>query len=115
MSEAKHTPGPWQIELPLESEMDSSPIIAAHHGKTLVAEILGPLTDEDGPARGHYDCFLIRAAPALLRVAQSVLRELENFSCRPDGAVITDSPFAGAVHMLRAAVALARGEESVNA
>src|SRR5262245_13383373 len=74
---SKHTPTPWFVEMPLEMEMDSMPVImGGAKGTEPVCEILGPLTDEDGPHRGHYDAALICAAPALLAACRSALKSL---------------------------------------
>lgn len=67
---SQHTPGPWQIEPPDPDSLNAGPLILAHGGKTVVAEILQPLTDEEGPYRGHYDALLIQAAPDLLAVCK---------------------------------------------
>lgn len=70
----RHSRSPWDIEYPLESEMDQLPLIMSPSG--IVAEIMGPLSDEDGPHRGHYDCLLIAAAPDLLEACQDALGHL---------------------------------------
>jgi hypothetical protein len=74
----KHSPGPWMVEMPLEMEMDARPCVCAHGGKTPVAEILQPLTDEDGPCRGEYDCRLIAAAPDLLAACENAYEAVQN-------------------------------------
>ena len=106
----KHTPGPWTIENPLECEMDSRPLILAQGGQTVVAEILQPLTDEEGTYRGTYDARLICAAPDLLRACQQILSADEVWmkdesSCYPDY-------LDHAIDVIRAAVAKATGKET---
>jgi hypothetical protein len=65
----RHTKEPWLLEEPSECEMDALPcVLGGKNGAEPVCEILGPLDDEDGPHRGHYDAALILAAPELLRV-----------------------------------------------
>jgi len=92
---SQHTPGPWQIEPPDPDSLNAGSLILAHGGKTVVAEILQPLTDEEGPYRGHYDALLIQAAPDLLSVCKAAVEylchdvDLEDRAGRVDGPART--------------------------
>ena len=61
----KHTPVPWVKAPPDEGGPDSRPVVVGGRDQ-LVCEMLGPLTGEDGHARGRYDLALVLASPALL-------------------------------------------------
>ena len=74
---AEHTPGPWKIEPPLSNEIDQNTFITANGGMALVAEILQPLTDEEGDWRGTCDARLIAAAPDLLTACKLALAYME--------------------------------------
>ena len=105
---SKHTPGPWSVEMPFADSIDELPVITAHDGKTLVAEILQPLTDEEGDWRGNYDAQLIAAAPDLLAACHSALALLRLIS------PLLPGPVAGAPEtfaQLVQAIARAVGDE----
>ena len=69
---AEHTPGPWKAVHPSEFEMDARPEIVTQDGKTLIAELFQPLTDQDGPCEGTYNAHLIAAAPDLLAAVDAI-------------------------------------------
>lgn len=99
-----HTQGPWLAEYPDEWSMDQGVLVlGGTNGAEPVCEILGPLDDEDGPHRGHYDLALITSAPALLAACEEAVRVLRQH-------LIHTSPFgAVAVGLLEDAVANAKG------
>ncbi len=101
-----HTPGPWLVLDSEEQFNDSRPIIAAHGGKTLVAEILGPLSDEDGDARGLFDARLIAATPCLLAACKAVeplLRLLAAKTNKPKNVVATLNAVAATIDLAEGA------------
>ena len=100
----KHTPGPWKVEPPLEDEIDQNTFITAHNGKTLVAEILSPMTDEEGDYRGTFDANLIAAAPEML---EACIRAA--ICLRPDVQPLEFEREA-TLSLLRAAIARAKGD-----
>jgi len=97
MTTTAHTPGPWRHVWQFIVAEDPNGI----HPDIYIAEIAE--TDEDGrvasPEQQQANGCLIAAAPALLEAAEQVIERW------------AEGDLAGAVRMLDAAVALAKGGE----
>lgn len=109
---SKHTPGPWTVEMPAEFEMDTRPaVLGGKNGSQPVCEILGPLSDEDGPHRGHYDLALIAAAPDLLKALKELLPYAERAVAAIDARSAGDLyPAIRAAMLDRARVAITKAQ-----
>ena len=104
----EHTPGPWKIEPPLSNEIDQNTFITANGSMALVAEILQPLTNEEGDYRGTFDAHLIAAAPDLLAACKLVLAYMEYGSSPREGyGAARQNDMA----LLRKAIARAEGAD----
>lgn len=107
MSEqAKHTPGPWRVEIEPDCR-DEPVIVAADHdwnNSRFVATCHGGLDDDERVQ--HINARLIAAAPELLMLLQTLLRKFENCA-RSHGN--NDEVIATAAEPFRAAIAKLTG------
>src|SRR5262249_53383753 len=103
---SNHTKAPWTVEMPLPDDIDQMPVVLGHNDSEPVCEILGPLDNEDGLDRGHFDMVLIAAAPELLAACEAALT-LE--SAIDQEAWYASSHCPDVIRQLQAAIAKATG------
>ncbi len=99
MSEAKHTPGPWTIDL--------GNVIKASNSRESIAMIRWFMADSFDETEGQANARLIAAAPELLQGAEQVVELIEyliSTGYMPGGDWAT-------VASLKSAIAKAKGTE----
>jgi hypothetical protein len=92
MKNRKHTPGPWAVHPRIKDS-----VVTGKGGS--IADLVGTKSAQEHEANAR----LIAAAPEMLEV-------LELLESRWDEIVADDVSVTGSIHMIRAAIAKARGE-----
>jgi hypothetical protein len=99
MSEAKHTPGPWDYSAKLSASENHRGFRIWEHGDSWVLADVMPM-DEDGK-QGEANARLIAAAPELLEALKTCLLIVEHLAAESAPTTIAEA---------RAAIAKATGQ-----
>lgn len=106
MSEAKHTPGPWQISTP-HGRMGGRDFLLQGADSRTVFDTLAA----DAWPLSAADARLIAAAPELLAACKHLERYVRTGEAGPEGYVVIFPVKDNALALLRAAIAKAEGTD----